>query len=53
MSKPFLGFALAFSIFTLWLNMTAAKTNPAIIILWLLIGGASAYKLFKKSSRAS
>jgi hypothetical protein len=53
MSKPFLGFALLFSIFILWLNMTAKETNPAIILLWVVIGGASAYKLFKRSSRAS
>ncbi len=53
MSKPFLGFALLFSVFILWLNLTAAKTNPVIILLWLAIGGFSAYKLLKHSSRAS
>lgn len=53
MSKPFLVFLLALSVFILWLNLTAAQANPAVIVFWLLIGGLSVYKLCKSPSRAS
>jgi hypothetical protein len=53
MSKPFLIFLLALSVFILWLNLTAAQPNPLPIALWLLIGGISIYKLCKSPSSAS
>ena len=52
MSKPFLGFALAFSVFMLLLNLTGSQTKPGVILLWLVIGGASAYKLFGAASQS-
>ncbi len=47
MSKPFFGFLMLLSVFMLALGaMSLDKAKPAVLILWLIIGGFSAYKLF-------
>lgn len=53
MSKPFMGLLLALSAFILLLNLTAAQPNPLVMVLWLLIGAISTYRLCKSPSRAS
>jgi hypothetical protein len=32
---------------------TLGRANPAVLIFWLLIGAACAYKLFRRPSQAS
>ncbi|HEY0078380.1 MAG TPA: hypothetical protein VGB73_07010 [Pyrinomonadaceae bacterium] len=47
MSRPFFGFLLLLSIFMLVLGATSLdKSKPAVLVLWLIIGGFSVYKLF-------
>ena len=51
MSKTFAGFTLVLSLFMLLLALTSSKpANIMFVLLWLLIGVASVYKLTKKST---
>jgi hypothetical protein len=54
MSKAFAGFLLALSLFMLFLALNFGKsTGPFFILLWLLIGAFSVYKLCSSPTRAS
>lgn len=54
MSKFFAGFLLALSFFMLFLGLTALeKANPLFLLLWLMIGVFSIYKLCRKPASAS
>jgi hypothetical protein len=52
MSKFFAGFLLLLSVFMLLLNLTGRETGkPYVLILWLIIGAISVYKLCQKPTR--
>ncbi|HYG81462.1 MAG TPA: hypothetical protein VD861_13785 [Pyrinomonadaceae bacterium] len=55
MSKAFAGFLLALSLFMLVLALMFSQQtpNPLFVLLWVLVGGFSAYKLCTTPSRAS
>ena len=47
MSKPFFGFLLMLSVLMLLLGvMSVDRAKLAVLLLWLIIGGFSVYKLF-------
>ncbi|HJU55824.1 MAG TPA: hypothetical protein VJ715_14670 [Pyrinomonadaceae bacterium] len=55
MSKTFAGFLLLLSVFLIVLALMFSQDgpNPLFLLLWVLIGGFSAYKLCTNPSRAS
>lgn len=53
MSKLFLGLAMLFSAFMLFVGLTATESaRPKSMIFWIVIGLTSAYKLFKTPAKA-
>ena len=55
MSKAFAGFLLLLSLLMLFLGLTSSQRTPSpfFILLWILVGGFSAYRLCTTPSRAS
>ena len=55
MSKTFAGFLLLLSLFMIVLALIFSQNGPntLFLLLWLLIGGFSAYKLCIGSSQAA
>lgn len=53
MSKVFCVIMLLISVLAVIRGLeTLGSANPAVIIFWLLVGGACAYKMFKRTSPA-
>ena len=54
MSKVFCVIMLLFSALAVIRGLeTLGSSNPAVLLFWLLVGGACVYKLFKKPSQTS
>lgn len=55
MSKAFAGFLLALSVFLLFISLALSERtpHPLFMLLWVLVGGYSIYKLCAGPSRAA
>ena len=54
MSKTFAGFLFALSLFMLYISVILSQKAPLLfILLWVLVGGYSFYKLCTGPSRAA
>ncbi len=51
MSRAFMWFLLVFSVLMLLVQAFAATgAKPAVVALWLVIGGFASYRLFRKKA---